>query len=98
MAIARVSVSRAWPTLPPSARNASAMTRARDGDADVVEGCGDRRMRLVHRHLHRHDLGKRIEHGVSNRAGGGFNEPMALCAERAARHLDHLVVAEDRKS
>ena len=35
------------PTLPPSAISASAMALAEDRDADVVEGGGDRRVRLV---------------------------------------------------
>src|SRR6266545_2386457 len=94
MAIARASVSRASPRLPPSASSASAMARSRDGDADVVEGRRHRRVWLVHRHLHRRDLGEGVEHGVGDRAGGGLHQPVALRTEHAARHLDHLVVAD----
>ena len=91
---ARVSVSRTSPTLPPSASSASVMTGARDGDADVREGRGDRGVRLVDRHPHRRHLGKAREDRVGDRAGGRFDQPIAPGAERLARDLDDLVVAD----
>src|SRR5262245_46507571 len=92
--IARSSVSRASPTLPPSASRALATARSFDGDAEIGEGRGDRRMRLVHRHPHRGDLGKAMEHGVGNGAGGGLDQTIAARAEHLACELDHLIVAD----
>ncbi len=36
--------------------------------------------------------GKRCQHGVGDRAGGGFDQPIAARAERLARRLDDRVV------
>ena len=35
------------------------------------------------------------EHGVGDRAGGGLDQPVAFCAQKASlAHLDHLVVGD----
>src|SRR5882672_4665447 len=94
IAIARASVARTSPTLLPSASSASAMAGARDGDADVRECGGDRRMRLVNRYPHRRHFCKAREDRIGDRAGGGLDQPIALGAERPARDLDDLVVAD----
>src|SRR5215510_9238667 len=94
IAIARASVVRTSPRLPPSASSASAMARARDGDTDVRECGGDRRMRLVNGHPHRRHFCKAFEDRIGNRTGRGLDQPIALGAERPARELDDLVVAD----
>ena len=40
------------------------------------------------------DLGEAVEDGVGDRAGGGFDQAVAPAAERPARHVDDLVVAD----
>src|SRR6266700_2615298 len=92
--IARASVARTSPRLPPSASSASAMAGARDGDTDVAECGGDRRMRLVNGHPHRCHFGKAREDRIGDRAGRGLDQPIALGAERPARDFDDLVVAD----
>src|SRR5262245_30775298 len=92
--IARSSVSRTSPILPPSASSASATARSLDRDAKIGEGGSDRRMRLVHRHPHRGHLGKALEHGFGHSAGSRLDQPIAARAEHLARKLDHLIVAD----
>src|SRR4051812_29001000 len=70
------------------------MTLAEDRDADVVEGRGDRRMRLVHGNPDSCDLAELVQHGLGNGSGRGLDQPIALSAERLARHQDHLIVAD----
>src|SRR5260221_7842475 len=96
--MARASVSRVSPTLPPSAISASgialALALAVDRDADVVEGRGDRRMRLVDRDADRGHLLKAAEQCIGDGAGRGLYQPVALGAKRLARDRHHLVVAD----
>src|SRR5262245_25308760 len=94
-AIARSSVSRTSPILPPSATSASAMVLAvaYDGDPDAGKGRCDRRMRLVHADPHPQDLREPVEDGFSDRAGRGLDQSIATRAKRPARDLDDLVVA-----
>src|SRR5205823_3565409 len=68
-AMARSRVSRTFPTLPPSAISASAMTLAEDRDADVFEGSGDRGVRLMDDDADGRDLSEAVEHGVGDGAG-----------------------------
>src|ERR1700734_987586 len=91
--IARSKVARTSPTLPPSAMNASAkvsapatllvailvtlLARALDDDADIVEGGGDRGVRLVHGDANALHLGVMLQHRLGDRAGGGFHKPVA---------------------
>src|SRR5688500_12487551 len=91
--MARSSVARTFPTLPPSAISASAMTRALDRYADVLEGGGDWRVRLVHGHAHGGNLRKAREHGVSDGARCRFHQSIPAGAECLARDRHHLVVA-----
>src|SRR6516165_3832447 len=86
--------------LPPSATSASAMVLsalalaiAYDGDPDTGKGRCDRRVRLVHGDPHPQDLREPVEDGLRDRAGRGFDQPIATGAKRLARHLDDLVVA-----
>src|SRR5579864_4322862 len=96
--IARSKVARTSPILPPSAMNASAkisapaalLPRPLDDDADVVEGRGDRGMRLVHGDANAAHLGIALQHRLGDRAGGGFHEPITARAERVGRGLHHL--------
>src|SRR5580700_5121184 len=98
--MAASKVARTSPTLPPSAMNASAkvlalaaiLPRALDDDADVVEGRGDRGVRLVHGDANAADLGVVLQHSLGDGAGGGLDEAIAARAERFRRRLHHLVV------
>src|SRR6266550_4354486 len=94
--MARSSVSRTSPTLPPNATNASAtvLAVAHDGDPDIGEGGRDRRMRLVHGHLHAGDLREPAEHGFGDLAGRGLDQSMPTGAERDSRDIDDLVIAD----
>src|SRR6266700_2617374 len=93
-AIARASVARASPRLPPSASSASAMAGARDGDTDVAECGSDRRMRLVNGHSHPRHFGEARKDRIGDCASRGLDQPIALGTERPARDLDDLVVAD----
>src|SRR5690349_24907588 len=81
--------------LPPNATRASAtaLAIAYDGDPDAGKGRCDRRVRLVHGDPHPQDLREPVEDGLRDRAGRGFDQPIATGAKRLARHLDDLVVA-----
>src|SRR5262249_3075478 len=81
--------------LPPSATSASAMVLAvaDDGDPDTGKGRCDRRVRLVPGDSPPRDLREAIEDGLGDRAGRGFDQPIATGAKRLARDLDDLVVA-----
>src|SRR4051812_44702221 len=100
-AMARSSVSLTSPTLPPSAISASAialsfalsLALAPDRDADIVEGRGDRGVRLVDRDADRRHLAETFEHRIGHRAGRGLDQPVTLGAEGFARHHHHLIVA-----
>src|SRR3984957_11971333 len=106
IAMAASKVARTSPTLPPSAMNASAkvsapatllvaiLPRAFDDDADIVEGGGDRGVRLVHGDADAPHLGIMLQHRLGDRTGGGFHEPIAARAERLARRLRHQVVGD----
>src|ERR1700741_4703998 len=102
IAIARSKVARTSPTLPPSAMNASAkvlapaalLPRALDDDADVVEGGGDRSVRLVHGDANAPDLRVMVQHRLGAGAGGASHQPIAARAERVRRRLHHLVVGD----
>ena len=89
-------MARLSPTLPPSASSASRhdLPAAHQRDADVAEGGGDRRVRLVDRHLdalHAREGGK---HRVGDAAGGGLDQPESLRGEGLRRAFDHLVVGD----
>src|SRR5712672_1887425 len=93
LAIAFLKLLRTSPTLPPSAISTSAMSglfsRAGEDYADVVEDRGDRRVRLVHGDLDGADAGKRREDGVSDGAGGAFQQLVIDVLERRGRGRDH---------
>ena len=55
---------------------------ARDDDADVVEGRGDRRMRLAHGDANAANLRIVNKHRVGDGACGGLDQPIAARAER----------------
>src|SRR5579862_269368 len=67
-------------------------TRALDDDADIGEGRGDRRVRLVHGDADAADLWELVEHRVGDRAGGGFDQAIAAGAECLTRRLHRRVV------
>src|SRR4051812_49143048 len=95
--MARSSVPRIWcsvPTLPPSAISASATARAKNGDADVLEGSSDRRMGLVDGDADRQHPIETLQHGIGDRAGSGLHQAVPLGAERLAGGIDHLIVAD----
>src|SRR3984957_16923768 len=100
--IARSKVARTSPILPPSAMNASAKvsapaalrSRALDDDTDVVEGGGDRGMRLVHGDANAAHLGIVLKHRLGDGAGGSLDQPIAARAERFRRRLHHLVIGD----
>src|ERR1700722_4445185 len=102
MAIAESKVARTSPTLPPSAMNPSAKvsapaalwSRALDDDADVVEGRGDRGMRLVHGDANAAHLRGGFQHRLGDGAGGGLDQAIAARAERFRRRLHHLVIGD----
>ena len=77
-AVQRVADLSSPPTLPPSAISASAMTLAEDRDADVVEGGGDRGVRLVDGDADGGDLLETVEHRFGDGAGGGLHQPITL--------------------
>src|SRR5580704_7393957 len=93
--IAETKVARTSPTLPPSAMNASAkasapaalLARALDDDADIVEGSGDRRVRLVHGDANAAHLGVARQHRLGDGAGGRLDQSIAARAERFRRRL-----------
>src|SRR5262249_55974434 len=89
--MARSSVSRTSPILPPNATNASAtvVAAARDGDPDIGEGRRDRRVRLVHGHPHARDLGGPAEHRFGDLAGRGLDQTMPTRAEGGSRDNHH---------
>src|ERR1700679_2049988 len=101
MAIAESKVARTSPILPPSAMNASAnvsapaallvaiLARALDDDADVVEGRGDRGVRLVHGDADVAHLGVMLQHRLGDGAGARLDQPIAARAERFRRRLHH---------
>src|SRR5215210_7892412 len=95
-AIARLSVSRTRsspPTLPPRASTASAIFLivpfADDRDADVLEGGGDRGVRLVDGDADGCDLLETAEHRLGDGAGRGLDQAITFGPERLARHIDH---------
>src|SRR5215213_2401286 len=99
--MARSSVARtrfSSPTLPPSAISASAISliaaAAQDRNPDVVEGGGDRGVRLVDGDADGGDLRETGEHGLGNGAGGGLHQAITPGPERLARNIDHLIVAD----
>src|SRR6187455_2071131 len=101
ISMARSSVARtrfSSPTLPPSAISASAMfsiaAAAEDRNPDIVEGGGDRGVWLVDGDADGGDLLETGEHGLGDGAGGGLHQAIALCPERLARNIDHLIVAD----
>ena len=67
---------------------------AEDRNADIVEGGGDRGVRLVDGDADGGDLLETVEHGLGDGAGGGLHQAIALGAERLARDIDHLIVAD----
>src|SRR5262249_1125147 len=81
--------------LPPSATSASAMVLAvaDDGDPDTGKGRCDRRVRLVHGDPHPQDLREAIEDGLRDRAGPGFDQPVATGAKSLARDTADPVLA-----
>src|ERR1700732_4724784 len=96
MASARSKVSRPGPTLPPSASSASAESALMSDLAfattnqrhpDIGKDRGDRRMRLAHRHPYRGHACKPRQQSVRDRAGGRFDQPVALRREGAVRGL-----------
>src|SRR5215472_8021346 len=93
--MARSSVSRTSPILPPSATSASAMVLAvaYDGDPDAGKSRRDRGMRLVHGDPHPQNLREPLEDGFGDRAGRGLDQPTPTGAERLARDLNDLVIA-----
>src|SRR5580693_507278 len=68
------------------------LARALDDDADVVEGRGDRGVRLVHGDADVAHLGVMLQHRLGDRAGCRLDQPIAPRAERFRRRLHHLVV------
>src|SRR5665213_3560887 len=95
--MARSSVSRTRsspPTLPPSASTASGMTLAENGNADIVEGGGDRGMRLVDGDADRGDLVEGRQDRIGNGAGCGLDQTVALGAKRLGGDVHDLVVAD----
>jgi len=70
------------------------MTHANDGDADIGEGRGDRRMRLVHGHAHLRNLAETIEHGFGDGAGRSLDQSVATLAKRLARDFDDLIISD----
>src|SRR5580704_3287049 len=68
------------------------LARALDDDADVVEGRGDRGVRLVHGDADVAHLGVMLQHRLGDGAGGRLDQPIAAGAERLRRGLHHLVV------
>src|ERR1700730_6292335 len=100
--IARSKVARTSPILPPSAMNASAKvsapaalwSRALDDDADVVEGGGDRGVRLVHGDANAVHLRVVLQHRLGAGGGARLDQPIAARAERFRRRLHHLVIGD----
>src|SRR5438105_2337917 len=85
-------MARLSPTFPPSASSASAMAAPHQRHAHVIEGGGDWSMRLVNTDPHRADTRKGGEDCVSDPAGSGLDQTVALCAKRFAHAIDCLVV------
>src|ERR1044072_1423612 len=85
------------PTLPASAISAAAISliaaAAQDRNPDVVEGGGDRGVRLVDGDADGGDLRETGEHGLGNGAGGGLHQTVAFGNEGFARDIDDLIVA-----
>src|ERR1700686_3214582 len=63
------------------------LARALDDDADVVEGRGDRGVRFVRGDANATHLGVGLQPRLGDRAGGGFDQPIAAGAERFGRRL-----------
>src|SRR5262245_43648020 len=95
-AIARSSVVRTSPTLPPKAMRASgilALPGSRDRNADIRKGCGNRRMGLVNGHGHGGHLCETFEHGGCNRARGRLDEAITLRAKHLRGGFHHVIIA-----
>src|SRR5580704_9639901 len=71
---------------------AALLPRALDDDADVVEGGGDRGVRLVHGDANAPDLRVMLQHRLGDGAGGCLHQPITARAECVHRRLHHLVV------
>src|SRR4029077_19062122 len=72
----------------------AALPHPLDDDADVVEGRGNRGMRLVHGDANAAHLGIALQHRLGDGAGAPTREPIAARAERVGRGLHHLVVGD----
>src|SRR5579884_485530 len=100
MATARSKAAGTSPRLPPSPIKASAVrvsdilgrTRACDSNPDVIEGRGDRRMRLVHGDAHAAYFRTACQHRLGYRAGGRLDQPIASAAKRLADRFHDKVV------
>src|SRR5512140_2359982 len=90
--MARSRMALLFPTLPPSASNASTMTTPHQRHADIVESGGNRSVRLVDCNSDRADRRKGREYGIGHPAGGGFDQAETLSAEGRTRAVDNLVV------
>src|SRR5262245_64812198 len=90
--MARSRIARLFPTLPPSASSASAMTAPHQRYTYVVKSRSNRSMRLVNSDPHRAREMKGGEHGVSNPTGRSFDQPKALCTERFGNTFDNLFI------
>src|SRR6202008_1189533 len=89
--MARSRMARLFPTLPPSASSASAMTAPHERHADIAERRGNRGVRLVDRDAHRAHARKSSKDGIGDPAGGGFDQTKTLAAECLAHTIDHFV-------
>ena len=54
----------------------ASLARSHQGDADIAEGRGDRRVRLVDRHRDRLHAREGRQHRVGDPAGGGLDQPV----------------------
>src|SRR5215470_8375889 len=92
--MARSRMARLFPTLPPSASSASAMTAPHERHADIAEGRGNRGVRLVDRDAHRAHARKSSKDGIRDPAGRGLDQTKTLAAEYLTHAIDHFVIRD----
>src|SRR4029077_14596244 len=87
-------MARLFPTLPPSASSASAMTAPHERHADIAEGCRNGSVRLLGWGPCRAHARRSGEDRSRDPASGGLDEAVTLRAKRLARTIDHLVIRD----
>src|SRR4029077_13065953 len=90
--MARSRMARLFPTLPPSASSALAMTAPHQRHADIAESSGNRSMRLMNCDPHRAHARESFEYRVRHTSCGRLNQTEPLRGKCVARAIDDFVI------